>query len=277
MYVLRTKTAVTSIGRRGFLGAAAGALAAAVSACLSSRSEPAGRQEDPEAMARRQARARLLARPASGPGGSTRPGPQPLGLGSERDGVIYVPPGYDPVRAVPLVVSLHGAGGSARRALPRLQALADQHNLLLLAVDSRDRTWDVVIGGYGRDVAFIDSALTLVFSRYNVDPGWVAVEGFSDGASYALGLGLSNGDLFTHILAFSPGFLSVVDEEGAPRIFISHGTDDPVLPIDQCSRRIVPALRERRYDVRYVEFDGGHVTPPAAALEAVEWFLGRSA
>ncbi len=228
-------------------------------------------------MARRQARARQLARPASRPGGSARPGLQPLGLGSERDGVIYVPSGYDPARAVPLVLSLHGAGGNARRALPRLQGLADRHDLLLLGVDSRDRTWDVVIGGYGRDVGFIDSALTLVFSRYSVDPGRVAVEGFSDGASYALGLGLSNGDLFTHVLAFSPGFLSVVDDEGAPRVFISHGTADPVLPIDQCSRRIVPALRERRYDVRYVEFDGGHAVPPATALEAVEWFLGRSA
>ena len=32
-------------------------------------------------------------------------------------------------------------------------------------------------------------------------------------------------------------------QRGAPRIYISHGTHDTVLPIDRCSRRIVPALQ----------------------------------
>jgi len=31
-----------------------------------------------------------------------------------------------------------------------------------------------------------------------------------------------------------------------------------VLPIDRCSRRLVPILREDGYDVDYREFDGGH-------------------
>ena len=119
----------------------------------------------------------------------------------------------------------------------------------------------MVLGGYGPDVAFIDAALTLTFSRYSVDPGRLGVEGFSDGASYALGLGLSNGHLFSHVLAFSPGFLSVIDREGSPRIFVSHGTSDSILPIDQCSRRIVPELRGQKYDVEYVEFEGDHEVP----------------
>jgi predicted esterase len=34
----------------------------------------------------------------------------------------------------------------------------------------------------------------------------LAVSGFSDGASYALSIGPANGDLFTHVMAFSPGF-----------------------------------------------------------------------
>ena len=36
---------------------------------------------------------------------------------------------------------------------------------------------------------------------------WMCASGFSDGASYALSLGAANGDLFTHIAAFSPGFM----------------------------------------------------------------------
>jgi len=187
--------------------------------------------------------------------------------------VIYAPPGYRPDRPVPLVVTLHGAGGSARRGLPRLQPLADGHGFLLLAVDSRERTWEAIAERFGPDTAFIDAALARVFERYAVDPSRIAAEGFSDGASYALGLALTNGDLFTHAIAFSPGSVPLLERHGAPRLFVAHGTADEVLPIDRCSRRIVPELRRREYPVEYVEFDGPHTVPPAIAERAVRWFL----
>jgi hypothetical protein len=43
-------------------------------------------------------------------------------------------------------------------------------------------------------------------------------------------LGLINGDLFTHVMAFSPGFLVADRRDGRPAIFISHGTPDAILP-----------------------------------------------
>ena len=61
--------------------------------------------------------------------------------------------------------------------------------------------------------------------------------------------------------------------KGRPRIFISHGIRDSVLPIDTCSRRIVPRLEKAGYEVRYHEFDGGHTVPPEIADEAVWWFV----
>ena len=267
---------MTRIGRRSFLGVAGAALAMlAVPGCSAGAGRESGKGvEDPEMMARRHAKARLAARPEGGTSGTGGPGLEPLRIGSERDGVIYAPVGYRPERPAPLVVSLHGANGSARRGLRRLQPLADKHGLVVLAPDSRNRTWDVVLGGYGADVAFLDAALALTFSRYSIDPQRIGLEGFSDGASYALGLGLSNGRLFSHVLAFSPGFVSVVDPEGTPRIFVSHGTADSILPIDQCSRRIVPELRGEDYEVEYVEFEGDHEVPAAIASQGVRWFLG---
>jgi hypothetical protein len=62
---------------------------------------------------------------------------------------------------------------------------------------------------------------------------------------------------------------------GSPRIFVSHGTRDGWLPIDSCSRRIVPQLERVGYEVRYLEFEGGHVVPPAIAREAASWFAGE--
>jgi phospholipase/carboxylesterase len=58
-----------------------------------------------------------------------------------------------------------------------------------------------------------------------------------------------------------------------PHIYISHGTHDAVLPIERCSRRLVPILERAGYDVKYHEFDGPHTIPPDIAREAVEWFV----
>ena len=196
-------------------------------------------------------------------------GLQPLGLGGDRDGLLYVPPRADDGAALPLVVMLHGAGGRARDGLAPFIGAADEAGVILLAPESRGRTWDVILGGYGPDVAFIDRALEQTFDRCSVDAAHVAVEGFSDGASYALGLGLGNGDLFRRIVAFSPGYAPNARAEGRPSVFISHGTGDDVLPIDRCSRRIVPSLQRRGYDVRYREFEGGHEVPADIAADAL--------
>jgi len=81
----------------------------------------------------------------------------------------------------------------------------------------------------------------------------------------------ADGDLVTHVVAFSPGFLAPGVPRGRPRIFTTHGTRDRVLPIDRCSRRLVPALRRDGYDVTYEEFDGGHAVMPDHARFAADW------
>jgi phospholipase/carboxylesterase len=215
-------------------------------------------------------RGRLRARP----GRVTEPaavGLRALEIGRGRDGLLYVPRGYVPERPLPLVLMLHGAGGNARGALDAFLPFADDEGLMLLAPESRRQTWDVLLGGYGQDVAFIDRALRQTFAGYAVDPDRIAVEGFSDGASYALSLGLTNGDLFGQIVAFSPGFMAPGVPQGAPRIFVSHGVRDEVLPIDRCSRRLVPRLREAGYAVVYEEFDGPHTVPADVVRRAVGW------
>lgn len=218
--------------------------------------------------------ARLGARPAA-PSGTISPGQFSLGLGSGRDGILLVPSSYSPAQPMPLVLSLHGAGGSASGPISLLSPYAESMGFLQLAVDSRGQTWDALTDGYGPDVAFIDRALRQTLGRCAVDSARIVIEGFSDGASYALGLGLANGDLFTRVVAFSPGFIPRSDtpRQGRPDIFISHGTGDPVLPIDATSRRIVPALRADLYSVTYTEFDGGHEVTPQVATAAVAWLL----
>lgn len=219
---------------------------------------------------------RLRARPSDVvTGAQPKRGLQKLGLDAERDGLLYVPASYTPERPLPLVVMLHGARQDARRGIAPLLGLARRFGLILLAPESRGPTWDRIRGHYGPDIAFIDRALALVFDRYAIDPARLAVEGFSDGASYALSLGITNGDLFTHILALSPGFIAPAVSRGRPRLFIAHGKWDTVLPISRCSRRIVPLLKRAGYAVQYREFWGLHMVLRNIAHEGAEWFIGR--
>ncbi len=215
---------------------------------------------------------RLDARPHA-PAGSLAPGVHRLGLASGRDGFLYVPAGQVAGRPAPLAVLLHGAGGRADN-WGGVFPLADSLGLVLLVPDSRGSTWDLVRGGFGGDVDFIDDALDRVFDRVAVDPTRIAVAGFSDGASYALSLGLTNGDLFTHVVAFSPGFMRPASRHGSPRIYVSHGTQDTVLPIASTSRVIVPQLEQAGYSVVYEEFDGPHQVPRAIVDRALGWATG---
>jgi phospholipase/carboxylesterase len=219
---------------------------------------------------------RITTRPPHRPRLSFTAGLERLQVDGGAGGLVYVPAGVGPELPTPLVLLLHGAGATAQHGLDLLIGQADDAGLVLVAPSSQGETWDLLLGGYGPDVAWIDRALAEVFLRLPVDSTRLAVGGFSDGASYALSLGLTNGDLFSHVLAFSPGFAAPVRRRGRPRLFLSHGTRDRVLPIDACSRRLVLELRQTGYQVRYREFVGGHAIPPAIVREAVAW-LGSPA
>lgn len=200
-------------------------------------------------------------------------GVHPLALGEGRDGLLYVPENRDQMRPAPLVLMLHGAGSNAHDAIQPFRRLADAHGMILLAPDARTGEWDLLDGGFGADVDFIDHALAKAFHACVIDPRRVVIAGFSDGASYALSLGLRNTELFTHVIAFSPGFMKLPACAGSPSVFVSHGTDDPILPIARCSNRIVPRLKRDGYRVIFREFPGGHSVPREIAREAAEWLL----
>lgn len=218
--------------------------------------------------------ARLTARPRT-PSNPTAPGTYPITPGAVNDGTLIVPSNYKADVAMPLVLGLHGAGMNAQSQINLLSPYAESRGFLLLAVGSRGVTWDVMSSKYSYDVTFIDNALRWAFDRVNVDSRRVAVEGFSDGASYALGLSMANGDLFTRTVAFSAGFIPPSDSPavGKSKIFESHGTGDTILPIDGAARRIVPMLEKAGYSVKYVEFTGGHQVPSDVASQAVDFIM----
>lgn len=203
------------------------------------------------------------------------PGRHDLGLFAERDAVLVVPTSIDPRRPTPLMTLFHGGGGSAAKILPMMEGHAEERGFLLLAPQSLFPTWDIVIAGNGPDRERLDLTLAEVASRFMLDPCRMAFAGHSDGGSYALSLGPTNGHFVTHMIVSSAGFMSVHMQAGAPRVFISHGTKDEQIPIERSGRVHAAKLREAGYDVTYVEYDGPHAWQAPVAAQAVDFFLGK--
>ena len=58
-----------------------------------------------------------------------------------------------------------------------------------------------------------------------------------------------------------------------PRVFVSHGTQDDVLPIGRAGDAVVRKLRQAGYPVTYRRFRGGHEASTAMSAAAMRWFL----
>jgi predicted esterase len=185
---------------------------------------------------------------------------------------MHVTPGDGGSRA--LIVALHGAGGTPAGAIEAFGGARDEPGLVLIAPASKGQTWSILRSEQDLDLESVNLALAEAYERCSIDRRRLAVGGFSDGATYALTLGVSNGDLFPTVIAFSPGGIVAGEQRGVPRFFVSHGTHDSVLPIATAGDAVVRKLREAGYPVTYRRFRGDHEVPPAMSRAAVRWFLG---
>jgi phospholipase/carboxylesterase len=193
-----------------------------------------------------------------------------LKLDNVRDGTLYVPKDYQETKPLPLLVWLHGAGGSGNVS-PALGELADEFGILVLAPDSRSWTWGSILGDWDPDLEFLQLAMVQTQKRCAVDRERIWLGGFSDGASMSLALGISYGNIFRRVYAGAPGLMQPIAANGKPPIFISHGRSDQTMPIDDTSRQFVPRLKRLGYDVTYREYDGRHQLPPEILREVIVW------
>jgi phospholipase/carboxylesterase len=199
-----------------------------------------------------------------------------LGLGNSlADGMVYVPTSYQSASPAPFALLLHGAGGVSSSFITPFVPIANATGQVLLAVDSRKITWDGVGNGrFGPDIAFLDLALGDTFAKYAIDARRVAVGGFSDGATMSIAVGLANGDLFTKVIAWSPGGLIGSEYRGKPPVFVTHGVNDPIISVRITREDTVPALERKGYTVTSREHLGGHVVPDELRYESMLWAAG---
>lgn len=211
---------------------------------------------------------KLSARP------QTHTAASPAGIIALGNGAFAYRPANAAPGPLPLLVLLHGSDGKARQFLKLFRPFADRHGYALVALQSADWDWDIgaavaaamragkagkVAPEFGRDPARIDAVLQAYFATNAVDPRRVALVGFSDGAAYALSLGLANPELFPAVVAMSPGFVRLPPAFGAgQRVFIAHGRGDRVIPF-ATGQQMAEVLGRTSLTVRFHAFDGDHV------------------
>jgi predicted esterase len=203
-------------------------------------------------------------------------------IGLPDEAIAYIPAraGLNP----PLLVVLHGAGRRADRMIERLAPEANARGIVLLAPTSRGATWDTVAiaeepaspnsplanarsrsFSSSRDADRVEAAIAALAKFVPVDRSKTAIAGFSDGATFALAMGMSRIHAFSAVIAWSPGIaIRTASAERGRRVFISHGRRDPVLRFDATCGRIVPMLQSEGAAVSFLPFEGGHDMPKVA-------------
>ncbi len=216
-----------------------------------------------------------------------------LALGSGRDDVgvahfdnepgarggfsLYVPETYAPELAAPLIVALHGGGGSGRGFLWSWLRDARSQGAILIAPTAVGETW--AISGTDRDTPNLARMLDFVSGQWNIDPSRRLLTGMSDGGTFSYVSGLESGSPFTHLApvaaAFHPMLAQIADPErlsGLP-IFIGHGVLDWMFPVDM-AREAHSALSAAGADVTYREIaDLSHTYPRELNAEIMDWLI----
>lgn len=192
----------------------------------------------------------------------------------------------------PLIVLLHGAGMSARQFLDGTRDEADRCGCLLLSVQSAAATWDTIglvreasKNGrakrdqlFGADTGRVEQGLSVALRASDADARSVVLAGFSDGASFALSLGLANSATVRGVIAFAPGFhLEPAAINPRQRLFIAHSPTDPILSFERTRDDTVASLKNAGFDIRFRPFEGGHRVDRSVLSDGIDYVLGRSA
>lgn len=152
---------------------------------------------------------------------------------------LYLPSSARPERALPLVLVLHGFGGSGAQVerSTGFSVLAEAHDFIAvypdgLILDPRGgaRGWRTEPGTPVDDVEFLTLLLDSVQAAYPVDPARVSVTGHSNGGSMTYRFACDRASRVAAAASVAgPGVGQCAPERAVPLLII-HGTADRTVP-----------------------------------------------
>jgi polyhydroxybutyrate depolymerase len=178
--------------------------------------------------------------------------------GRTRRYLLHVPASGSAPSGRPLVLSLHGAGGSAVYMAKRsgFSALADREGFVVAYPDGVDHRWNdghdpnspLAEDGID-DVAFLLDVLADVAKKTRIDPSRVYMNGMSNGAFMTSRFACAHAD---RVAAIGLVVGTMGPEQGAHCTFSAPvsvigfmGTRDPIVPYDGGDVRLGPFVRGR--------------------------------
>ncbi len=190
---------------------------------------------------------------------------------------LYVPEYYDPARAWPLVVAMHGGSGNGGAFLWSWVREARTRGFIVIAPTAQGQTWSLMEPEL--DGPNIDHMVEQVSQDWNIDHDRQLLTGMSDGGTFTYVLGLRGDCRFTHLApiaaVFHPMMMTMADADrvrGLP-VHIVHGTQDWMFPpeIAQGAERTLKAAGAQ---VVYREIaDLSHTYPRDENARILDWFL----
>ena len=183
---------------------------------------------------------------------------------------LLIPELYNEKRKWPLVVALHGGFSRGRDIFWFWVREARSRGFLLLAPNSRGRTWALESED---EIVSIKQMIQQNLGRWQVDESRILLTGFSDGATYTLKCAMGEDPLFS---AFAPiaGMLPPVDLKKAQgrRIYQTHGALDWMFPMEK-AERIHTTLSRHGASIKFNPLENlSHTYPREINPEILEWF-----
>jgi polyhydroxybutyrate depolymerase len=151
-------------------------------------------------------------------------------------------PAITPSKAVSLVISLNGRGGTGQQlsGLTKFDALADKAGVVIVYPDGYEKSWADGRGGTPADkagvddVALISSLIDALSGQFKIDPTRVYAFGISNGGHMALRLAceLPSRIVAVGVVAATMGekLAQRCQPTAAVSVLLMHGTSDPLSP-----------------------------------------------
>src|SRR5262245_30691585 len=148
---------------------------------------------------------------------------------------LFVPPGYDGHVRLPLVLDLHGSGGSSEGQARNsgLEGLSASERFIVATLDAEGGRWNVPVqSSRAEDVAYVGNAIPKAASNVCTDETRVYATGFSGGARMSSLLACQLGSRLAAIAPVS-GLRFPGPCNGRPvPVLTFHGLADPQNPYD---------------------------------------------
>jgi phospholipase/carboxylesterase len=214
--------------------------------------------------------------PARSPEGKPVTGVIHVSAGGHHGGFsLYVPETYDPERAWPVIIALHGGSGNGRDFLWTWLREAKSRGYVLLAPTAVNQTWSDV------EERGLFEILSWTSERYHLDRRRVLLTGLSDGATFALVYGLAHPDVFA-ALAPLCGVLhpanaplgNLARANGVP-IYLVHGALDFLFPV-ALAQFARDTLLAHGADLHYRELaELSHTYPRSENVPILDWLEAK--